>query len=254
MEILKVETISKNFGGVQAVKDFSMIQYDNEISGVIGPNGAGKTTIFNLISGVQSVDSGRIFFNDNDITNDISYKRTRKGMSRTFQNIRLFNNLSVLDNLKVAYGFKTRYNFWQQMLGTLRVKHIEKEIDELSRKYLADFDLEKYKDYKPDSLAYGLRRKLEFARALIVDPKLVLLDEPAAGLNPKEIHELINLISKIQQERKLSIILVEHHMELVMNICSIIHVLDFGQKIAEGNPEQIRKNEKVLQAYLGDEV
>lgn len=254
MEVLKVESISKNFGGVQAVKDFSMIQNDNVITGIIGPNGAGKTTIFNLISGVQQLSSGKVSFNGNNITKDSSFQRTRKGMSRTFQNIRLFNNLSVIDNLKVAYGFKTKYNFWQQMINSRKVKRVEKEVDELAMSYLSDFSLEKYKDYKPNSLAYGLRRRLEFARALIVEPKIVLLDEPAAGLNPREVHELIDLISKIQEERKLSIILVEHHMELVMKICARIHVLDFGQKIAEGEPEEIRKNDKVLQAYLGDEV
>ncbi len=254
MEVLKVDSISKNFGGVQAVKDYSMIQNDNIITGIIGPNGAGKTTIFNLISGVQQLSSGKVFFNGNNITKNSSFERTRMGISRTFQNIRLFNNLNVIDNLKVAYGFKTEYNFWQQMINSGKVRRVEKEVHEFAMSYLTDFGLEKYKNYKPDSLAYGLRRRLEFARALIVNPKLVLLDEPAAGLNPQEIHDLIDLISRIQEEQKLSIILVEHHMELVMKICTRIHVLDFGQKIAEGKPEEIRKNEKVLQAYLGDEV
>ena len=254
MRLLEVDSISRSFGGVQAVQSFSMIQDDKQISGIIGPNGAGKTTTFNLISGVQKLDEGNITFLGDDITDDAAFIRTRKGLSRTFQNIRLFNNLSVLDNLKVAYGFKTKYNFWKQMLGTPTVRRIEKEIDELANQYLTDFSLENYKDYKPDNLSYGLRRKLELARALIVDPKLILLDEPAAGLNPQEIHMLIDLISVIQQERELSIILVEHHMELVMNICDRIHVLDFGKKIAEGTPEEIRNNDKVRQAYLGDEV
>jgi branched-chain amino acid transport system ATP-binding protein len=254
MGLLEVDSISRSFGGVQAVQDFSMVQEEKQISGIIGPNGAGKTTTFNLISGVQKLDEGSITFLGEDITDDTAYRRTRKGLSRTFQNIRLFNNLSVLDNLKVAYGFKTRYNFWQQLLGTPAVHKIEKELDELANQYLIDFNLEKFRDYKPDNLSYGLRRKLELARALIVNPRLILLDEPAAGLNPQEIHMLIDSISEIQQERELSIILVEHHMELVMNICDRIHVLDFGKKIAEGTPDEIRNNDQVRNAYLGDEV
>jgi branched-chain amino acid transport system ATP-binding protein len=254
MGLLEVDSISRSFGGVQAVQDFSMVQEEKQISGIIGPNGAGKTTTFNLISGVQKLDEGSITFLGEDITDDTAYRRTRKGLSRTFQNIRLFNNLSVLDNLKVAYGFKTRYNFWQQLLGTPAVHRIEKELDELANQYLIDFNLEKFRDYKPDNLSYGLRRKLELARALIVNPRLILLDEPAAGLNPQEIHMLIDSISEIQQERELSIILVEHHMELVMNICDRIHVLDFGKKIAEGTPDEIRNNDQVRNAYLGDEV
>ncbi len=253
VEVLRIEGLSKHFGGVVAVEDFSLSQQETEISGIIGPNGAGKTTVFNLITGVYASDSGSIALMDRDITGLPSHTRTNLGISRTFQNIRLFKNLSVLDNMKVAYGKKVKYTLWEEMLRFPRVKHEEKAIDELAKGHLSYFGLLKYADQKPDNLPYGIQRRLELARTLMAGPKLLLLDEPAAGLNPREVHVLIELIRKIQEENSLSIIIVEHHMELIMNICSRIHVLDFGKKIAEGKPEEIKKNTSVLQAYLGDE-
>jgi len=253
MEALKTINLSKNFGGVTAVEAFAMVQKENEISGIIGPNGAGKTTIFNLITGVYPVDSGEIWFYGKNITRLPSHKITDLGITRTFQNIRLFRNLDVLDNLKVAYGVKVRYTVWEEMIRFHRVRREEKETEEVAKSYLAYFGLEKYADTFPYNLPYGLQRRLELARALMVNPRLLLLDEPAAGLNPKEIRQLIDTLLKIQKEKNLSIIIVEHHMELVMNICKTLHVLNFGKKIAEGEPREIQKNAAVLQAYLGNE-
>ena len=253
MEVLKAITISKNFGGVSAVDQFAMVQQENEITGIIGPNGAGKTTVFNLITGVYPVDTGEIWFCGKNITGLSSHRITDLGITRTFQNIRLFRNLNVLDNLRVAYGIKTHYTMWEEMVRGSRAKREEQETEELARSYLAYFGLDKYVDTFPYNLPYGLQRRLELARALMASPKLLLLDEPAAGLNPKEIHQLIKTLLKIKEEKNLSIIIVEHHMELVMNICQTLHVLNFGKKIAEGEPKDIQQNKAVLQAYLGDE-
>lgn len=254
MEVLKVSDLSKNFGGVSAVAGFTMEQRENEITGIIGPNGAGKTTLFNLITGVYPVDSGKISFYGTEITRLPSHKITALGITRTFQNIRLFRNLTVLDNVKAAYGVKIHYTVWEEMVRYPTVKKEEKKTEELARSYLSYFGLEKYSESFPYNLSYGLQRRLELARALMANPRLLLLDEPAAGLNPKEVRQLIDTLLKIQEEKKLSIIIVEHHMELVMNICTTLHVLNFGRKIAEGEPEVIQKNEAVLQAYLGDEA
>jgi len=254
MEVLKVSDLSKNFGGVSAVAGFTMEQREDEITGIIGPNGAGKTTLFNLITGVYPVDSGKISFYGTEITRLPSHKITALGITRTFQNIRLFRNLTVLDNVKTAYGVKIHYTVWEEMVRYPTVKKEEKKTEELARSYLSYFGLEKYSKSYPYNLSYGLQRRLELARALMANPRLLLLDEPAAGLNPKEVRQLIDTLLKIQEEKKLSIIIVEHHMELVMNICTTLHVLNFGRKIAEGEPEVIQKNEAVLQAYLGDEA
>jgi branched-chain amino acid transport system ATP-binding protein len=253
-EVLKVTGVSKNFGGVAAVIDFSMLQRENEITGIIGPNGAGKTTVFNLITGVYPVDTGGIWFYGTETTRKPSHVITALGITRTFQNIRLFRNLNVLDNLAVAYGVKTHYTVWEEMFRLPRVRREEKEAEDLAKSYLSYFGMEKYAGYFPYNLPYGLQRRLELARALMASPRLLLLDEPGAGLNPREIRELMGTLVKIREQKKLSMIVVEHHMELVMNICTTLHVLDFGKKIAEGRPEEIKKDGQVLQAYLGEEA
>jgi branched-chain amino acid transport system ATP-binding protein len=254
VEILKVQGIRKQFGGVVAVDNFSMVQRDNEITGIIGPNGAGKTTVFNLITGATAIDQGNVLFMDREITRLPAHRRADLGIARTFQNIRLFQNLTVLDNMKVARDMKVRYTIWEEMLRLPRVHKQEKAIDERARHFLAYLGLEGFSDQKPQNLPYGIQRRLELARTLMTEPRILLLDEPAAGLNPHEVRMLMDTIRKIQEENALTIVIVEHHMELIMNICSLIHVLDFGKKIAEGSPEAIKKNEKVLQAYLGEEV
>ena len=254
MEVLRITNLGKDFGGVSAVVQFGMVQQENEITGIIGPNGAGKTTVFNLITGIYPVDSGEIWFYGQRITGFPSHKITALGITRTFQNIRLFRNLNVLDNVKTAYGVKTRYTMWEEMVRYGRVREEEKRTEELARGFLSYFGLEKHSDSFPYNLPYGLQRRLELARALMASPRLLLLDEPGAGLNPKEIRQLMETLMRIQQDKGLSIIIVEHHMELVMNICKTIHVLEFGKKIAEGKPEEIQQNKAVLHAYLGDQV
>ncbi|TVQ39157.1 MAG: ABC transporter ATP-binding protein [Spirochaetaceae bacterium] len=252
MELLRVDSISKNFGGVAAVADFSMSQGAAEISAIIGPNGAGKTTTFNLISGVQTVDKGSLRFGQSDITRLPSHRIQALGVSRTFQNIRLFDGLSVVDNVKISYTPQLGYSVLDELLSTPRVRRKERLIEERAMEQLAFLGLAEHAKKKPKSLSYGLRRRLELARALMPEPRLLLLDEPAAGLNAAEIRELMSTIEHIHREKNLSVIVVEHHMELVMNICTRIHVMDFGRKIAEGTPQEITRNEKVLQAYLGD--
>ncbi len=254
MEILRVEGISKHFGGVVAVENFSMVQQENQITGIIGPNGAGKTTVFNLITGATPVDHGSILFMDREITKLPAHCRADQGIARTFQNIRLFRNLSVLDNMKVAHDMKVVYTLWEEMLRLPRVGKQERRIDEKARHFLAYLGLERFGDQKPHNLPYGIQRRLELARTLMTEPRILLLDEPAAGLNPHEVRSLMDTIRKIQEDNALTIVIVEHHMELIMNICSLIHVLDFGKKIAEGEPAAIKENEQVLQAYLGEEV
>lgn len=254
MDVLSIQGMSKNFGGVSAVSDFSMIQKEREITGIIGPNGAGKTTVFNLVTGVYPLDSGRIFFYGKEITGWPCHRITALGITRTFQNIRLFRNLNVLDNLRVAYGVKTRYTLWEEMIRYPRVTRQEREAEALAKEYLRYLGLEGYSQAFPYNLPYGLQRRLELARALMAHPRLLLLDEPGAGLNPREIRELMETLLKIQEEKRISMIIVEHHMELVMNICKTIHVLNFGKKIAEGTPEEIQRNQQVLQAYLGDQI
>lgn len=254
MEILRVEGISKHFGGVVAVENFSMVQQENQITGIIGPNGAGKTTVFNLITGATPVDYGSILFMDREITKLPAHRRADQGIARTFQNIRLFRNLSVLDNMKVAHDMKVVYTLWEEMLRLPRVGKQERRIDEKARHFLAYLGLERFGDQKPHNLPYGIQRRLELARTLMTEPRILLLDEPAAGLNPHEVRSLMDTIRKIQEDNALTIVIVEHHMELIMNICSLIHVLDFGKKIAEGEPAAIKENEQVLQAYLGEEV
>ena len=254
MDILTVEGIGKNFGGVVAVDDFSMVQRENQITGIIGPNGAGKTTVFNLITGATTVDQGRILFMEREITHLPAHRRADLGIARTFQNIRLFGNLTVLDNMKVAHDMKVRYTLWEEMLRLPRVRRQEREVDEKAHHFLAYLGLEGYADQKPQNLPYGIQRRLELARTLMTEPRILLLDEPAAGLNPQEVRALMDTIRKIQEENSLTIVIVEHHMELIMNICSMIHVLDFGKKIAQGEPAAIKSNEQVLQAYLGEEV
>lgn len=254
MALLEIDSLSKSFGGVHAVVDFSLRQERGEINAIIGPNGAGKTTVFNLISGLQGTDEGVVTFAGENITHTPAHKRYRLGISRTFQNIRLFNDLSIIDNLMMACSHLGAYTFWEEATRFGRVRAEERRIESLAMETLKYFELEHFSQMRPQSLAYGLRRRLELARALMSEPELLLLDEPAAGLNPAEVEELVGMIDRLHNERGLSVLLVEHHMEVVMKLCQTIHVMDFGKKIAAGSPAEIRKDPNVLQAYLGDEA
>ncbi len=253
--ILEVKELRKNFGGVVAVDGLSFQLREGELLGLIGPNGSGKTTVFNLISSVYPVDGGTILFRGNDITEWGPTEVVEAGVARTFQNIRLFGSMTVLENVQAALHREGTYSLLE---GFLRwpnsVPKVERRLRDESLYLLSIVGLEKEADRRASTLPYGLQRKLEIARALALRPRLLLLDEPAAGMNPREATELVELIQKIHRDKHLSIILIEHHMDVVMSLCRRILVLNFGRLIAEGTPEQIQKDPLVLQAYLGEKA
>lgn len=252
--LLKVENVGIQFGGLKAVQGFDMELFEGELIGLIGPNGAGKTTSFNMLTGVYKPTEGQITF-DGKVTNNMSpHQVTKSGMSRTFQNIRLFKELTVLDNVKVANHSLANHSVLSSILRLPTYFKGEAKMERESLEFLKIFELDKYKDELAKNLPYGMQRRLEIARALAAGPKLLLLDEPAAGMNPKETSALMDLIALIRKKFDLTILLIEHDMGLVMGICERIYVLDHGQLIASGTPKEIRSNKKVIEAYLGEEV
>ncbi len=253
-ELLKVDNVSIVFGGLRAVSNFSMHIDEGELIGLIGPNGAGKTTAFNMITGVYTPTEGQVYFNGQQSSGKPSYKVTQMGMARTFQNIRLFSELSVIDNVKIAYNMHVSYNLLDAIIRDKKYLDEEAYITEKAMELLKIFHLENEANEIAKNLPYGKQRRLEIARAMATEPKLLLLDEPAAGMNPQETHELMEMIQWIRKEFKLSILLIEHDMSLVMGVCERIYVLEYGMKIAEGTPDQIKSNRRVIEAYLGEEV
>lgn len=249
--VIKLDNITMQFGGLTAVKDFNMDVNEREIVALIGPNGAGKTTSFNMITGVYKPTFGKIYFLGKDITGLRPDIITKLGIARTFQNIRLFKDLSVLDNIFIANHLRLKSNVFSAILNLPDYKRQERTMMKRSYELLERFDLLKFKDTKSSSLPYGQQRRLEIARALATDPKLLLLDEPAAGMNPKETEELAQFIDEIRKDYKLAIFLIEHHMHLVMGISDRIYVFDYGITIAKGNPYEIQNNQRVIEAYLG---
>lgn len=252
--VLKAEHLKKSFGGVKAVNDFSFHVEKGQTIAIIGPNGAGKTTIFNLISKIYQPDEGTLFLGVEDLMNKSQIEAARMGISRTFQNTRLFTGLNVLDNVKVALDFAGKCSLFEAMLLMPgRWKH-EKETTERAMACLKLLNLDQYAKLRPSNLPYGIQRRVEIARALVADPKILMLDEPAAGLNPEEVFQLVDFIKEIKQKYPdLAVLVIEHRMDLVMNLSDYIYVQDFGQTIAEGVPEQIQNNPLVLKAYLGEE-
>ena len=252
-ELLKAENVSEVFGGLKAVSDFNFYINRGELVGLIGPNGAGKTTAFNLFTGVYMPTTGDITFDGKSIVGLKPYQITKRGIARTFQNIRLFSELSVLDNVKIAYHTNLKYNLVESVFRIGRYFREEEETEEEARKLLKIFHLEDKADEQAKNLPYGAQRRLEIARALATKPKLLLLDEPAAGMNPQETKELMDMIQWIRKEFGLTVLLIEHDMSLVMGICERIYVLEYGMIIAEGTPVEIQKNPEVIRAYLGGE-
>jgi len=251
--LLEINNIYKSFGGVKAIQDFSLQANAGEIHGIIGPNGAGKTTIFNVISGVYPPDQGSVILDGKDISHMEQHRITREGMGRTFQNIRLFKGLTVLENVMCAFDFQSKYSVVGGLLPTPARFREEKRGRELCKHYLEMVGLQDYLEERPENLAYGMQRRLEIARALTCKPKVLLLDEPAAGLNPTEVTELTELIQKLKDDIGFAILLIEHRLELVMSISQVIHVQNFGKTIAVGTPDEVRANPEVIEAYLGKE-
>lgn len=254
MSLMEINGLHKSFGGLSAVLNFNFRLENNELVGLIGPNGAGKTTVFNLITGVYKPDKGSIEFNDQNIAGMHPYNICKRGIARTFQNIRLFNDLTVMDNVRIAFHKNVQYGLLSAILRGPAFFKGEEDIDKQAMEYLKIFHLEDKKDEMASNLPYGEQRRLEIARALATKPNMLILDEPAAGMNPQETHELMELIQWIRNEFNLSILLIEHDMSLVMGVCERIYVLEYGQLIAEGLPEEIRNNKRVIEAYLGEEV
>ena len=253
-ELLKVNNVSMVFGGLRAVSNFTMEINKGELIGLIGPNGAGKTTAFNMLTGVYEPSEGTITFEGNLVNGKKPYQVTAMGMARTFQNIRLFSELSVIDNVKIAYNMHVKYSLPEAIWRFGRYFGEEEEITNKAMSLLKIFKLDGKAHEQAKNLPYGEQRRLEIARAMATEPKLLLLDEPAAGMNPQETHELMEMIRWIRDEFKLSILLIEHDMSIVMNVCERIYVLEYGFCIANGVPEEIKNNKRVIEAYLGEEV
>jgi branched-chain amino acid transport system ATP-binding protein len=252
--LLDVDKVTVRFGGLKAVSEVSIQINEGELVGLIGPNGAGKTTVFNLITGVYRPTEGSISFAGRSVVGRRAYKVTARGIARTFQNIRLFDSLSVFDNVRCACNMHLSHGIAHALLRGPGFVREEESIDKTVMELLGIFGLAEHRETACRHLSYGDQRRLEIVRALATRPKLLLLDEPAAGMNPTEKVELMNLIRFTQEKFRCAVLLVEHDMKVVMGICQRIHVLDHGKKIAEGTPEEIRANPAVIAAYLGKEA
>ena len=254
MSLLSLHHLSHDFSGLRAVDDFTLDLAEGELVGLIGPNGAGKTTIFNLITGLYRPTQGRVLFRDEDLTGRFPSYIVSRGLARTFQNIRLFRSLSVLDNVRMAHYNQAGYTLLDSLLRLPRFHRQERRLRDRSLELLDLFGLTDVAYAQAGDLPYGRQRRLEITRALATNPALLLLDEPAAGMNPAEADALLELIVRLHRDFHLTILLIEHQMRVVMNCAQRLSVLDFGQTIAEGTPAEIRANPRVVEAYLGEEV
>lgn len=254
MSLLKVKNLSIKFGGLVAVSNFELDVEEHDLVGLIGPNGAGKTTIFNMLTGVYQPTTGTIELDDKSINGCKAYEITGKRVARTFQNIRLFKELSVVENVKISFNYQVKYNMIHSVLRLPKFYREERLMQEKALQLLKIFGMEHKANELAKNLPYGEQRRLEIARALAAEPKLLLLDEPAAGMNPQETAELTKLIREIRDKFNIAVLLIEHDMKLVMGVCEKIVVVDYGKIIAKGTPEEIKSNPRVIEAYLGEEV
>ncbi|EOH86619.1 ABC transporter ATP-binding protein [Enterococcus pallens] len=258
MPLLEIKDLTKNFGGLAAVSNVNMQLDNNQLIGLIGPNGAGKTTLFNLITGVYEPSEGDVLLEDKGqavrLNGKKPYKIADLGLGRTFQNIRLFKDLTVLDNVLIAMNSKNSESFISSVFRLPSFYKKEEELKKEAMELLAIFDLQDKADNLARNLPYGEQRRLEIVRALATHPKILFLDEPAAGMNPQETAELTELIRKVQKEFQITILLIEHDMSLVMEVCERIYVLEYGRVLAEGTPEEIKSNPEVIKAYLGGDL
>lgn len=252
MALLEVQNLSISFGGLRAVDDFNLHIEKGQLYGLIGPNGAGKTTVFNLLTGVYKPNEGIIRLDGKDITGRKNIEINQDGIARTFQNIRLFKDLSVIDNVKVGLHNQYHYSLLTGILRLPKYRRVEKEMNEKAMSLLKVFDLDKEKDFLASNLPYGKQRKLEIARALATNPKLLLLDEPAAGMNPNETQELMDTVRFVQKNFDMTILLIEHDMKLVSGICEELTVLNFGRVLCQGKTSDVLNNPEVIKAYLGE--
>lgn len=251
--LLEINHLTQKFGGLCAVSDFNAAFQGGELRGLIGPNGAGKTTVFNLVSGFYKPTEGVLQLKGKNIAGMKPHQVTGMGIARTFQNIRLWNDMTVLDNIRISHHYQLGYSLWDSLFRTRKYMKSEDRIRKHALEILKALGLARFAEEVPKNLPYGIQRKVEIARALSIDPDLLLLDEPAAGLNSRDVQELIQLIRWIHKEFEVTIWMIEHQMTVVMSLCSWIQVLDFGVTIAEGTPEEIQNNPAVIKAYLGDE-